>query len=282
MPGRGIGATLEWAVTGQGIPWKELSFGARQVVVGERTNIRLYPHLGEFDQAALFKRRLDYEKPLFAWLEHHATHRYDAIVEIGANVGIYTIFFDALIKSEPNDRLRHVYAFEPSRMAYARLLANLEVNAACFVSPFAVAICDRTGFSPFYEPAGHLTNGSLSQGFAAQFSPCIRSCTVVTLAGPVLADIFSAHARVLLRIDAEGSEPQILTAMAPIITRHAPDLLVEVLPRVDERLAHAGCLAGYTKFLLTAGEASPRESFNADSADRDWLFTRFPQGVMKG
>jgi hypothetical protein len=84
---------VEWAVTGQNVPWKPLAFTPRKVVLGDRTEIELRPHLGEFDQAALFRSQLNYEAPVFAWLERHASDRYDAVIEIGANVGIYSVFF---------------------------------------------------------------------------------------------------------------------------------------------------------------------------------------------
>jgi len=62
--------------------------GAVHVVVGARTKIRLVPHLGEFDEAALWSRRLGYEDAAFLWLESNTADRYDIIVEIGANVGV--------------------------------------------------------------------------------------------------------------------------------------------------------------------------------------------------
>jgi FkbM family methyltransferase len=271
---------MEGVMIRQGIPWRPLSFAAREVVVGQRTRIRLHPHLGEFDQAALFRRGLDYEKPVFAWLERNAVRRYQAIVEIGANVGVYSVFFDALIKDQPGGALRHVYVFEPSCRAYRRLTANLQANAAEFVSPFAVAISDKTGFSEFYEPEGHLTNGSLSREFAEHFSPSVRSSMVITLAGPLLADIFARHDRVLLKIDAEGSEPPILAAMAPILKQHAPDLLIEVLSGVEQQLQRMDELAAYSKLLLTSSGPSLRDALYADPADRDWLLTRHPQDIV--
>src|SRR5438876_1831334 len=59
VPSRRIRGVAEWAVIGQSVPWKPLAFAPRTVVVGNRTSIKLTPHLGEFDQAALFRRRLD-------------------------------------------------------------------------------------------------------------------------------------------------------------------------------------------------------------------------------
>ena len=40
-------------------PWPEFDFAPRSVVLGKTTEIRLIPHIGEFDQQALFSRRLD-------------------------------------------------------------------------------------------------------------------------------------------------------------------------------------------------------------------------------
>jgi len=279
VSGTRLGTLMEGAVTGQGIRWKPLSFPARDVILGERTTVRLHPHLGEFDQAALFRRRLGYEHPVFAWLERHAAQRYDAVVEIGANVGIYSVFFDALIKSAPEDRLHQVYAFEPSDQAYRRLLANLEANSARSVSPISAAISDRTGIAPFFEPEGHLTNGSLCKSFAGQFSP-VRTSMVVTVTATALADIFDRHTPVLLKIDAEGFEPQLLRTLAPILDRHAPDLLVEVLSGVDDELEREPCLAGYARFLLTAHGASRQDAIRADPVHRDWLLTRSPGDVL--
>jgi hypothetical protein len=48
-------------------------------------------------------------------------------------------------------------------------------------------VSDETGFSSFYEPEGHLTNGSLGRGFAEHFSQTVRDSMVVTLAGSSLA-----------------------------------------------------------------------------------------------
>jgi hypothetical protein len=66
LPSCRIRDMVEWAVTGQNVPWKPLAFAPRKVVLGDRTEIKLKPHLGEFDQAALFRSELNYEAPVFA------------------------------------------------------------------------------------------------------------------------------------------------------------------------------------------------------------------------
>jgi len=50
-------------------------------------NVSIVPHLGEFDFAAHICRRMKYEREVVSWL---SDRQYDFVIEIGANVGIYT------------------------------------------------------------------------------------------------------------------------------------------------------------------------------------------------
>jgi hypothetical protein len=91
--------------------WPPLSLRARRVTVGG-VSIFVHPHLGEFDQEALFARSMSYELGTFDWLKGHADH-YDTVIEIGANVGIFTTYLDKL-SARPGSKLKNIYAFEPS------------------------------------------------------------------------------------------------------------------------------------------------------------------------
>jgi FkbM family methyltransferase len=152
----------------------------------------------------------------------------------------------------------------------------LDANDARSVEAFAVAVSDESGFSQFYEPEGHLVNGSLSRGFAEQFSQSVRKNTVVTMAGSKLSELFARHQRVLLKIDAEGFEPRILATMATILERHRPDLLIEVLHGVDVQLNALDWVAAYACFHLTAEGLFRRDALTADPLHRDWLLTMSP------
>jgi hypothetical protein len=89
---------VEWANRAE-CPVEAARLRAQEGRLSDRTEIKLKPHLGEFDQSALFRGQPSYEAPIFAWLERHASDRYDIVVEIGANVGVYSVFFDALIRA---------------------------------------------------------------------------------------------------------------------------------------------------------------------------------------
>ena len=67
--GSQFGARMANLLGGSGINWPQIAFRPRSVVVGARTEVTLTPHIGEFDWAVLFGRRLNYEQLVFCWLE---------------------------------------------------------------------------------------------------------------------------------------------------------------------------------------------------------------------
>jgi len=240
-------------------------------IVGSATKINLVPHLGEFDEAALFAKQLGYEDASFKWLDANAPDNYDLIIEIGANVGVFTVFFDALARR--GSRLRRVIAFEPSREAYGRLLSNLRANGATVVMPFNAAVGVSSGFRTFYEPEGHLTNGSFLREFSEIFSKTVRSTSVLTVGAMELAFFIASARKALIKIDVEGFEPQLIDAMSELIETYRPDLLIEVLPGTPESLEMIDVLAGYIYHLVTADGLKDSAKLYASETDRDWLLT---------
>lgn len=262
------------SLCGYGHPWPSFEFAPRRVILGKATEVLLTPHLGEFDQQALFSHRLDYEPAVFAWLEEHAM-QYDLIVEIGANVGIYSVFFDAMARREPAGERPRLVAFEPAAEAYARLQQNLLANGA-EVETHQAAVGDRSGLHVFYEPEGHLTNGSLVRSAAALFSEQVKESVITMIAASELEEWIRPARRPLLKIDVEGYEPQLLAALGPLIERYRPDLMIEVLPGTPEALGGNGALAGYERFLVTGEGLAKKESFYFSQEHFDWLL-RWPR-----
>jgi FkbM family methyltransferase len=64
------------------------------------------------------------------------------VVDVGANVGLYSILADKLVAPKGA-----VWAFEPSAETYQRLLRNLNLNRCSTVMPFQVALSDTDGES---------------------------------------------------------------------------------------------------------------------------------------
>ena len=137
-----IGKRLQSSLSGP--KWPPMDFAARKVTVGTHTSVLLHPHLGEFDELALFSRQFDdpCDNACFRWLETYAGPEYEAVIDIGANVGLYSIFFDRLLR-QPGSRLQKIFAFEPAREPYRRLLMNVRANACDKVIAFPIAIGEK-------------------------------------------------------------------------------------------------------------------------------------------
>ena len=214
---------------------------------------------------------MDYEQEVFVWLEQNAPKAYDIVIEIGANVGIYTCFLDALIKADPEARLSEVVAFEPSPEAYRRLLINLAANDVRAIKSFNAAVAEKAGFHAFFEPRNHLTNGSLHKDFSQIFSSEVDERTVLAVAPADLGHFLKGRQHPLIKIDVEGYEATLLEGMSEIIGAHRPDLLIEVLEGLPEKLEAMEALRPYRRFLITRDGLKPHPRLFASGSLRDWL-----------
>jgi len=261
------------SICSNGHDWPEMDFAPRRVRLGGRTEVALVPHWNEFDQEALFLNALEYEVPVFRWLEANAATTYDLVLEIGANAGLYTVFFDALFKGGSGPTRRRIVSFEPAPEPYRRLIANMAANDVQHVVAYQAAVGERSGLQVFHEPVGHLTNGSLLREFSEIFTGRIDESVVIVVAAPELERWVSTASRALLKIDVEGFEPELLTALGPVLRRYRPDLLIEVLPFTLDKLNADPVLVTYDKYLILPGGLEKAAAFHASPQHRDWLLT---------
>lgn len=79
------------------------------------------------------------------WIGSFKPH--ETVWDIGANVGMYTIYIAKLVKG--------VYAFEPNNGNAFTLLANIRANNLCNVNLFAIGLGEKNGFFPFEYSSLH-------------------------------------------------------------------------------------------------------------------------------
>ncbi|HVP24222.1 MAG TPA: FkbM family methyltransferase [Conexivisphaerales archaeon] len=71
-------------------------------------------------------------------------HAGDVVVDVGAHIGVFTVFAASLAKSG------RVYAFEPDNRNFEMLLTNVELNHLTNVVPSKVALAGSTGRRALY------------------------------------------------------------------------------------------------------------------------------------
>jgi len=143
----------------------------------------------------------------------------DIFLDVGANIGIYTIFAARLV--------RYVIAVEPHLGNAISLLKNVDLNDGR-VMVVTDALGDITGWFPFhYQSLVAGTSGSqlghtrLEDG--GEFRPA-RTVSKFTTTVDALG-----FEPTLVKIDVDGNEPDILRGMAKLLTQRPPrSIQVEV------------------------------------------------------
>lgn len=247
------------------INWPSNCFKPRRVVLGNGTQVLLKPHQGEFDFASIMGGKLTYEQDVFQFLEPRLS-QYDVIIEIGANVGVFTVFFE-----KGSSESTRIYSFEPSISAYTRLLENLHYNDCKRTTTFQCAVGDRSRIAWFFEPEGHLTNGSLVEGFASSFADNVKRNAVMMMSALEIQSILEKSNRSLIKIDVEGFEAEILTTLTPVLQQYKSDVVIEVLPEFEKPINQAIASLGsdYKFYAITKEGLVPQQSLHALEGSRD-------------
>lgn len=109
----------------------------------------------------------DKEPDTMAWIEGFAPN--DVLIDIGANVGMYTIWAAKI-------RGARVFAFEPESQNFALLNRNIFLNQLCgLVRAYPVALSDTEGFSDLH--LSQFVGGGSCHSFGEQVDFNLQPCS---------------------------------------------------------------------------------------------------------
>ena len=140
------------------------------------------------------------------------------VVEVGANMGIHTVPLAQSLAAQG----RQVLAFEPQRVIFQQLCANLALNGLTNVNALPYACGATAGVVTFAEPNyQQLGNfGGISMQAAEQASQVLVPCVRVD-------DVVNSEHVGLIKVDVEGFELKVLQGAASTVQRCRPLLYVE-------------------------------------------------------
>lgn len=141
----------------------------------------------------------------------------DCVVDVGANVGYYTLLSAALCGPTG-----HVLAFEPHPANFALLGRALEANHVRWALADAHAISDEAGSVPLFLPSSERLTGqaSITRTFAGE-SIDVPATTLDAF----LAQRGVEHVR-LLKVDVEGAEPKVIAGSSEYLRQGKVDCIV--------------------------------------------------------
>jgi FkbM family methyltransferase len=148
------------------------------------------------------------------------------VLDIGANIGVHTVDLSRLVG--PTGA---VHAFEPQRLIFQVLCANVALNSRpnVFTHNAAVGASAGTTLVPALDPSSHENYGGVSLPGAQRGEPV----PVLTIDG---LDLPACH---VIKLDVEGMEAEALQGATSTIQRHRPILYVEN----DREARSAGLIA---------------------------------------
>jgi FkbM family methyltransferase len=169
--------------------------------------------------------------------------RSTVIFDVGANTGIYSLIARCL-----NTEAK-VYAIEPIRRVYEKLLINAQLNEFD-IECFAFAASDRDGFAMIYDSPGDHTYSSTfhdeifeNEEFEQIEVPVMRLETFIR--DHKTGDVD------LIKLDIEGHEPAALLGLGSCLTRCRPTILIEILTdEVGQAVERTVQDCGYNYFYI--------------------------------
>lgn len=157
-------------------------------------------------------------------------------IDIGANVGIYTVLAGQLV-----GRSGRTYSFEPHAVNFSSLMQNIALNGLEDVCvPIATALSDKPGHLPFYYAS--LTAGSSMSQLGQTVDPDGREVSngVKELKAATSLDNLIDEGLVEspdhIKIDVDGIEADIVSGMQRTLTgERAPETVqIEIQPDTRE------------------------------------------------
>lgn len=151
----------------------------------------------------------------------------DIVIEVGANIGVHTLPLARLVGD-----CGHVYAFEPQRLVFQTLCANMAINSVSNVTCYPcglgaeqkiVEVVEYESEAPRNFGGVSIDEVVLAEGGHTQEVDRKVSKLQVDLLDNLLADV----AVKLLKIDVEGMEQEVLKGAKKIITKHKPVVYIE-------------------------------------------------------
>lgn len=159
--------------------------------------------------------------------------RNDVLIDIGANVGMYTIWAAAT-------RGTRVYAFEPESQNFAILNKNIVANdLGDRVTAYCAALSDQTGYSLLHLSAfgtggsGHMYGADLDHNLRPRASPYLQGCVSTTLDRLVSDGVVPVPTHI--KIDVDGIEHKVLAGChSTLRDPRLKTVLIEINSNLEE------------------------------------------------
>lgn len=211
---------------------KIISNGPIEVTVGDIAAIILFPN-----NASYFSF-FDNNSNETAFIEYILGHTgcESVFYDIGANIGVFTLFF--------GKHGKEVIAFEPFPNNYEVLQENIKRNGLDNVRTCCTAVSDKNGRAPLYFPeyADNDTSTTALASLGKVDTPNdVRGTDVAVATLDKAIDEYSLPLPDVIKIDIEGAEYSALVGMQQTLKKSRASLFIEIHPSQIKALGASEC-----------------------------------------
>lgn len=263
---RALGRWATWQA------WRHIVGRPITVRISNGVRVRVYPDW-PYSWTAIYLRLAEYDDMIF-------TLRYlrpgDAVVDVGANVGFYSLLASSVNAGSP------VLALEPHPVASERLRENASLNSFGNIRVLSAAAGQFAGSA---QLTMNLVDQNRISNRPGESEPTV-SVPIVTLDAELANQRIEARTVRLVKIDTEGFEAMVLSGAHSLLDlRPGPAWLVEVnglgarYGNDDSVIHDLFGERGYSAFQYSAQENKLVEYNGADSGRANVIFARDPEAV---
>lgn len=189
---------------------------------GIRRKINEYNILFPAKWARYFEK--NYEKENIEFLSVHCKKN-DVVIDIGAHIGLMSVICAKLVGAQGK-----VYSFEPTPKTYSILQKIIKLNhVESIVLPLNKAVSDQKGSLPFYidDYEGSNANSLVINNHRERHAISIDLTSV-----DIFYQEFNIEKIDILKIDAEGTELDVLKGAIQVIKKFHPKIILAIHPQL--------------------------------------------------
>jgi FkbM family methyltransferase len=220
--------------------WATCRASGKPFVDEIRRDLKMYLYPDDLLSASIYEKQFEVNEQNFLI---RYLHRGDVFVDVGANIGIFTV-----MAADRVGRSGLVFSFEPCAETFSRLETNLKLNGFKNAVCLRLALSDTQNTQYLYQLTGGYGafNSLAPPTLSAGYDQVEVQCTT----WDSFEQLNEAARRVcLMKIDVEGWELRVLNGAAQALARpNAPDLLVEFTD-ANAQAAGTSCAALYERLV---------------------------------
>ncbi|EEE38803.1 methyltransferase, FkbM family [Rhodobacteraceae bacterium KLH11] len=177
-----------------------------QVITYRNVRIHLHPN-DNFSEFAIWRKGRSPEELELSWLQENFAGKSLKVVDIGANFGLYSLFFASILGPDSQ-----IYAFEPNPTMFERFQRNCRLNDFNNIELSPFAISDKSGAASLSvelrgDTATNLGEAQLTDDPTHLDQSKYTSIPVQT---KTLVELPHLHGADYAKLDVEGHEAAIL------------------------------------------------------------------------